>query len=283
LSRPTLERFVFGRERKPEEEFGVYQSVLVARSTDRNVLKVCQDGGVVTALLTFAIKNKIIDGAAVSGIDRYKPLYPVPIFATTPEQILQCAGTRYFYSPNLLALKRGIEQDRKHVAFVGSPCQIETVRRMQIIPLKNYVERLKLTIGLMCSKSFSYKGLVENYIKTKLGINPNNIGKINIKSKFILEMKSGETKKIPIKSVRQYARTNCSWCKDFSAELADISIGGTGLNGWSLVVVRTETAKKLFTDAMKSRSLEVGSIKEKKRSLDLLISLSENKRMRGKK
>lgn len=282
-SRDTLEKFVFGRERKPEEEFGIYRGVLVARSTDRNVLKVCQDGGVITTLLTFAMKNKIIDGAAVSGIDKHKPLYPVPIFATTPEQILQCAGTRYFYSPNLLALRRGIEQDRKHVAFVGSPCQIEAVRRIQIIPLKNYVERLKLTIGLMCSESFSYKGLVENYIRTKLGINPNDISKINIKSKFVLEMKSGEMKEIPLKSVQQYARTNCSACKDFSAELADISIGGIGLNGWSLVVIRTETAKKLFAGAVKTGSLEVESIKEKKRSLDLLINLSKNKRIRGKK
>jgi coenzyme F420 hydrogenase subunit beta len=278
-----LEKFVFRRQRKPEEEFGIYQSVLVARSTDRNVLKVCQDGGVVTTLLTFAMKNKIIDGAAVSGIDKHKPLYPVPILATTPEQILQCAGTRYFYSPNLLALRRGIEQDRKHIAFVGSPCQIEAVRRIQTIPSKNYVERLKLTVGLMCSESFSYTGLVENYIKTKLGINPNDISKINIKSKFVLEMKSGETKEIPLKTVQQYARTNCTTCKDFSAELADISVGGIGLNGWSLVVIRTETAKKLFADAVKTRWLEVESIKEKKRSLELLINLSKNKRTGSKK
>jgi coenzyme F420 hydrogenase subunit beta len=277
-----LEKFVFGRERKPEEEFGIYLNVLVARSTNRNVLKVCQDGGVVTALLTFALKNKMIEGAAVSGIDKHKPLYPIPIFATTPEQILQSAGTKYFYSPNLLALQKAIEQDRKKLAFVGTPCQIETIRRIQIIPLKDYIEKLKLTIGLMCSGSFSYEGLVENYIKGKLGINPSGISKINIKTKFILAMKSSETKEIPLKSVQQYARTNCSTCKDFSAELADISVGGLGLNGWSLVVIRTETAKKLFTDAAKTGLLEVKSIKEKKRSLDLLINLSKKQRMKRK-
>ncbi len=75
-SRDTLEKFVFGRERKPEEEFGIYRGVLVARSTDRNVLQVCQDGGVVTTLVTSAMKNKIIDGAAVSAINKHKPLYP---------------------------------------------------------------------------------------------------------------------------------------------------------------------------------------------------------------
>lgn len=279
-SRPTLEKFVFGRERKPEEEFGIYLNVLVARSTDKNVLKVCQDGGVVTTLLTFALKNKVIEGAAVSGIDKHKPLYPIPIFATTSEQILQSAGTKYFYSPNLPALQKGIKQDGRKLAFVGTPCQIEVIRRMQIIPLKDYSEKLKLSIGLMCSGSFSYEGLVENYIKGKLGINPSDISKTNIKTKFILTMKSGETKQIPLKSVKQYTRTNCSTCKDFSAELADISVGGLGLEGWSLVVIRTETANKLFSDAVKTGLLEAKSIEEEKHSLDLLIKLSRKQRVK---
>jgi len=274
-----LEKFVFGRERRPEEEFGIFLGVLVARSTDRNVLKVCQDGGVVTTLLTFALKNKMIEGAAVSGIDNHKPLYPIPIFATTPQQILQSAGTRYFYSPNLQALKKGMVQGRKKLAFVGTPCQIEAIRRIQIAPKKDYIDKLKLTIGLMCSKSFSYERLVENYIKGKLGINLSDISKMNIKRKLMLSMNSGETKEIPLESIQEYARPSCSTCKDFSAELADISVGGLGLNSWSMVVIRTKTAKKLFTEAFKTGLLEVKPIKERKRSLRLLINLSRRKRM----
>ena len=278
--RPTLEKFVFARERKLEEEFGIYQDVLVARSTDKNVLKVCQDGGVVTTLLTFALKKRMIEGAVVSGIDKYKPLYPTPIFATTLRQILQSAGTRYFYSPNLLALKKGIEQDRKVLAFVGTPCQIEAIRRIQTVLKKDYIDKLKLAVGLMCSESFSYEGLVEDYIKRKLGIDPRDITRINIKKKLVLSMKSCETKEIPLKSVQRYVRPSCGTCKDFSAELADLSVGGLGLNGWSLVVIRTETAKKLFTDAVKAGLLKVESIDERKRPLDLLINLSRDKRMR---
>jgi coenzyme F420 hydrogenase subunit beta len=275
-----LEKFVFGRERKPEEEFGIYRRVVVARSTDESILEVCQDGGVVTTLLTFALKNKRVDGVAVSGTDKDKPLYPAPTLATTPQQILQSAGTRYSYSPNLLAFKKGIEQNRKKLAFDGTPCQIEAIRKIQMIPLKNYVEKLKLTIGLMCSGSFSYKGLVENYIKGKLDINPSDISKINIKGKVLLEMKSGETKAIPLKKVQPYLRKSCSTCTDFSAELADISVGGLGLNGWSLVIIRTEIGEKLFTDAVKAELLEVRPVKEEKRSFDLLINLSKRRRIK---
>jgi coenzyme F420 hydrogenase subunit beta len=281
-SRRALEKLVFGRERNAEEEFGIYRRVIVARSTDERMLRLCQDGGVVTTLLTLALKDKKIDGVAVSGTDENKPLHPVPTLATTPQQILQSAGTKYFYSPNLLAFQKGVEQDRKKSALVGTPCQIEAIRRIQMIPLKNYVEKLKLTIGLMCSGSFSYEGLVENHIKGKLGINPSDISKINIKGNVLLTMNSGETETIPLKKARRYIRASCLTCTDFSAELADVSVGGLGLNGWSLVITRTETAEKLFTAAVNAGLLEVKPIEKEKRSLELLINLSRRQRSKHK-
>jgi coenzyme F420 hydrogenase subunit beta len=277
-SRRALEKLVFGRKRKAEEEFGIYQRVIVARSTDERILGLCQDGGVVTTLLTLAVKDKKIDGAAVSATDENKPLHPVPTLATTPQQILQSAGTKYFYSPNLLALQKGVEQDIKKLALVGTPCQIESIRRIQTIPLKKYVEKLRLTIGLMCSGAFSYEGLVENHIKRKLGINPSDITKINIKDNLLLTMNSGETETIPLKKMQRYIRASCLPCADFSAELADVSVGGLGLNGWSLVIIRTETAEKLFTAAVNAELLEVKPIEKEKRSLDLLIKLSRRQR-----
>jgi coenzyme F420 hydrogenase subunit beta len=276
-SRAVAERFVFGRERRAEEKFGVYHRVLVAKSTDPEVLKVCQDGGVATTLLTFALNNKIIEGAAVSSTTKQKPLQPLPAFATTTKQLLESAGTKYSYSPNLLALQEGIKQNKKSLAFVGTPCQVEALRRIQMIPIKNYTERLKLTIGLMCSECYSYEGLVEDYIGRKLQINPADVDKIQIKTKLILTMKSGNVKEYPLKDLHQCARNACKECTDFSAELADISLGGLGLNGWSLVVVRTETGKEFFEKAVTSGLLETKPIETERHSLELLIKLSTHK------
>lgn len=277
-SQSTLERFVFGRERKHDENFGVYRRVVVARSTDKNVLKVCQDGGVVTTLLTLALKNGEIDGAVVSGVKGNRPLYPKPIIATTPEQILQSSGTRYFYSPNLLALQKSREQDLKKLAFVGPPCQITAVRKIQMLHLEKYAEDLKLTIGLLCSGSFYYEEFIEKYLKTKLNLNPFSIKKINIKEKVLITMKSGETREIPLKNVQQLIRTPCHTCTDFSAELSDLSVGGLGLNGWSLVIIRTENGERFFENAVKAGMLRLDSIKRHKRSLNLLIKLSKKRK-----
>ncbi|MEA2089933.1 MAG: Coenzyme F420 hydrogenase/dehydrogenase, beta subunit C-terminal domain [Thermoproteota archaeon] len=280
-SHSALENFVYGRKRKPEEEFGVYQQIVVAKSTDKKILKASQDGGVVTTLLTFALKNKRVDGAAVSRAKKGKPLHPIPNMATTPLQILQSAGTKYFYSPNLLAFQKGIEQNRKKLAFVGTPCQIEAIRRIQMIPLKDYVEKLELAIGLMCSGSFHYEGLVEKYIKGKLHVNPSNISKINIKKKVLLTMKSGETKVASLEKVKPYIRRSCRTCTDFSAELADISVGGLGLRGWSIAIIRTKTGEKLFTDAVKAKLLKIKSIEEQKHARNLLVTLSKRQRKKN--
>lgn len=277
-SQSQLETFVFGRTRKPEEKFGVYQHIFVAKSTNPNILNAGQDGGVVTTLLTFALNNHLIDGAALSGTDLTRPLHPIPLLATTQEQILQSAGTRYSYSPNLLALHTGIEHNQKNLAFVGTPCQIEAIRKIQMIPLKPYTETLKLTIGLMCSTCFSYEGLVEHYIKENLGVNPADIRKINIKRNLLLTMQSGETKIIPLKEIQPYRRENCRACTDFSAELADISVGGLGLTDQSLVITRTDKGQNLFIDAVKANKLKVTPLQNQTQTHRLLASLSTKKR-----
>ena len=277
---PALEEFTFGRERHPKEEFGVYRRIVVARSNDEDVLRVCQDGGVVTTLLTSAFHNGMIDGAALSGTDEDKPFYPVPKLATTPGQVLECAGTRYSYSPNLLAFNEGVTQKRTSLAFVGTPCQIHALRRIQIVPLKKYAERLSFAIGLMCTESFSYEGLVEKHIQEELGIDQHDVRKMNIKAKILVTTRSGEVKVIPLKEAKQYTRKSCFPCTDFSAELADISTGGLGLSGWTLTIIRTEKGEEIFEEAEEAGLLKTKPAEEEKRALDLLIKLSRKKRKR---
>lgn len=278
FSQSDIEKSVFGRERKPEEDFGIYRRIVIAQASDRNILQVCQDGGVVTALLMFALENGLVDGAVVSGVDKDRPFYPVPKLATTPQEVLDCAGTRYSYSTNFLAFQEGIKQKKKSLAFVGTPCQIHALRKIEMIPLKKYSNPLRLTIGLMCTESFTYEGLMEKHIQKELGINPHDISKINIKGKVLVTTKSGETKTIPLADAKKYTRKGCPPCTDFSSELADISAGGLGLNGWTFTIIRTEKGEELFEKVEGEGLIRTKPVKEEKRALDLLIRLSQRKR-----
>ena len=271
------ENFVFGRERTVEEEFGVYRWLTVAQAGDEKIRSVCQDGGVVTALLTFALEKEIVDGAAVSGISWEKPLYPVPRLVTSSDEVLECAGTRYTYSPNIFALAEGIKQKKTSMAFVGTPCQIRALRKIQVAGLKKYAKPLRFLIGLMCSESFTYEGLMEKHIRKTLGLNLSDIRKINIKGKMMVTTKS-EEKTIPLKEIKQYARKSCKSCDDFSSELADISVGGLGLEGWTFVIIRTDKGEEIFERAEKSGMLKTKHVDENEFPFKLLLKLSRKKR-----
>jgi len=276
----ALEEFLFGRKSKTEEDFGVYQRLAIAQATDKNVFRVCQDGGVASALLIYAMKNGIIDGAAVCGVSEEKPLYSKSKLATTPKEVLECAGTRYFYSPNLLAFREGVKQNKRCIAFVGTPCQIHAIRRIQMVPLKKYVDKLAFTIGLMCTESFSYEGLLEKHIRGVLGINPLDIRKMNIKGKLIITLNNGENREIPLPEAKQYATTFCVLCSDFSAELADISVGGLGLSDWTFTIIRTKKGLEIFEGAEKAGALKTRPVEEEQKAFDLLVRLSKMKRKR---
>lgn len=274
---PEAEKLVFNRERKSNEEFGIYRRIAVARAKDSAVLKVCQDGGIVTALLKFALNRGVIDCAVESGVDPKKPFYPVPRVSASLEDILACAGSRYFYSNNILVLPQA-EKNFAEIGFVGLPCQVNAIRKMAMLRLKKHVAPVKIIIGLMCSECFTYEGLMENHISGKLGINPHDIQSMNIKGRLILTMKSGSIRPIPLAEVKRYSATKCACCDDFSSELADISTGGLGLNGWTFVIIRTQTGEELFSAAEKAGAIETRHPSEESSTLKLLCTLSRKKR-----
>ena len=145
FSEDKVENLVFGRSRSEREVFGVYRDIFAARATDESILKSCQDGGVVTALLYTGLDKGIIESAVVSGLSEDKPFYPVPKLISKKEEALESAGTRYTYSPNLLALKEGVEKKVSALAFVGTPCQIRALRKIQEAGLKKYVQKHGVT------------------------------------------------------------------------------------------------------------------------------------------
>jgi coenzyme F420 hydrogenase subunit beta len=270
------EEFVFGRRRREDEEFGIYRRLVLGQATDERVRAKAQDGGAVTSLLLHALQSGMIDGAAISGVAGDKPLCPVPTLATTPDEILEGAGTRYAYSPNLLAYAEGVTQGKKSLAFVGTPCQIHAVRRLQMQRLRKYSDPLCFTVGLMCTESFTYEGLYAQHFQ-RLGLDLADVVKVNIKGKVIVDLRSGEQRHVSLAEAKQFARRSCSWCSDFSAELADISAGGLGLSRWTFLVVRTERGVQVVDGAVEAGIIKIRKVAEEPAAQALLVKLSRRK------
>ena len=73
---------------------GTYKEAVSARSTDKKILDVSQDGGIVSALLCYALDEGIIEGAVVAGTPD-ADWRPIPTVVTTPEEVIAAAGTKY--------------------------------------------------------------------------------------------------------------------------------------------------------------------------------------------
>src|SRR5437764_7440678 len=60
---PEIDEFLFGRARHPEEMSGVFKDICLARAKDSELHEVGQDGGLVSAMLVYALEHDIIDAA----------------------------------------------------------------------------------------------------------------------------------------------------------------------------------------------------------------------------
>ena len=57
-------------------ELGKYKACVSARSTDKEILKHAQDGGIVTSLFGYALDAGIIDGAIVAATKDFAAKHP---------------------------------------------------------------------------------------------------------------------------------------------------------------------------------------------------------------
>jgi coenzyme F420 hydrogenase subunit beta len=282
INRDDVEKHVFSRAKTPDEPFGIHQKIYVAQSVNDAFLTHGQDGGVASTLLSSALDAGTIDAAIVSGLSPSAPWLPIPTIATNKDELLHSAGTRYTYSPNLLVLNDCIAKGFEKVAFVGTPCQILAFRRIQMVPLKKIAKMVVFTLGLFCSESFTYSGLMVDKIQNQLDVTLADLRKMNIKGKMVLILSNGAHVDIPLKEAKQYAEGKCSYCNDFSAELADISLGGVGLNKRTFMVVRTNIGEQIVDQAMKNDVLNMNPVEDYSKAYNLLHRLSKLKAKKAK-
>ncbi len=280
--------------------FGSYRRVVAARCTDPEVLERCEDGGVVTGLLAWARRNGVIDGAVVSTVDSQEPCAPRPRAVVEVEDIIKSASSWYTYCPNNLALKEAEDLGLEKVAFVGVPCQITPVRKIQLADpsyldngrkkekhierqrksLKGYGDRVKLNIGLLCSEVFTFDGLMRDVVEGEMKIPLTDIKKFNVKGKVLVYTHDGDVVEMNLKKSQEHARPECHHCADFSAELADISCGGVGAMDWTIVVLRSVLGEEIFDRATADGALEVRSMDEFETSMKVMMRLARKQRQR---
>lgn len=256
---------------------GVIKDLFLGRTTDEDIRKKAQDGGVVTALLNIALTERIVDGVVETKKDT--KTVPYGFIARNKEGLLQGAGSRYESSYVLEALNMLPIDSKEKLSVVGLPCQVAAVAKMKMHPhtCGIDVDRIKLVIGLFCGWSLSpdtfYKYLKENFDLSK-------IVKFDIPHhpahSFNVYTDSGKIE-IDLDDIQKYINSSCSYCADMTSEFADVSVGSgrAKYQGWNTVIVRTEIGAKVVDLAKKKGLLEVQPLPEE--NLNSLKRASLNK------
>ncbi len=274
-----------------KEPIGSYIAVRSLRTTNKEIADVCCDGGAVTGLLKFLLDRKKIDGAVLS---RKEGLWNnEPMIATTFEDLLECAGSSLAqsrsvrdlgdlttYAPIFSAI-RGINLlDLTKLAVVGTPCQILTIRKMQLLRIVPS-HMVRFTIGLFCFENFLMHNDGRKYLGSKIRANLDQVEKINLKDDFIARLKDGRIVHIDLDDLDPIVRSACLACTDFSNYAADISVGGLGsADGYTTLLVRNRAAQRLINQAIGQGYLEET---EQKGAQEKIERMAERKRNRGKR
>ncbi len=263
------------------DSYGTYAYGVYARSTDPDILARCQDGGMVSALIIQGLENGTLAGAILGDVEPDNNQIGRHKLARTKDDVIECAASRYTYSPNTLALQQAMRENVGPLAVVGVPCQVDGVRLQQHSSIRMemnnwYRDNVTLVLGLFCSESFTHESIEK--LGEILEVDHKRIDNINIKGKVVVRLDDGEIMHASLKKYRDFARPACLYCLDYGAEYADIGAGGIGLDGWTYTLIRTKRGHEAIEAAVAAGVIETRPLDDEPRGEFLMKKLSADKK-----
>ncbi len=274
-----LDNFLFGRERDFKKELlGITRACYQANATDPEIRSKGTSGGVVTALLVYALEKKLISAANVVVMDKKQPWKAVPVLATTREEIICSSQSKYVIVPvNAGLVDPEIKKLSGTVGCVGLACHVHGLRKLQFGYPDHFLgKKVGFIIGVACAtnrpmsvneyvmkKQFGLKCLDEiknlSYRKGKAAAAYGEIIKVDGE---VLQANKYYKYKYP----RHLAAGRCMLCWDWGAELADVSVsdffgpaapGSDVHSGASTLMVRTQSGEQLVNGAVEKGYIKV--------------------------
>ncbi len=282
FSKKELESAFFGKEAS-DRDLGMYRKILSARSTDKEILNSAQNGGTITSLLINTLSGNSSDSKYKGAIvTRRGPAWiPTPFFASKPKELLLTTGSIYSRLP-LSNQIRSLLREKHYLIFVGTGCQTTGVRRYQY----NFLSKIPpesahiFLIGVFCYENFPYpqfKAAIQEKSKTSI----NEIKKMDInKGKLVINTKDGTFLQYPIKEFNSIVPEACKLCTNFTAELADISVGSVGAKEtWNTLIIRSDEGVEVVERAEDSGIIETTT----KVSVETIRNIISRKRFLSEK
>jgi len=288
---------MFYRESKSENS--ARENILIGKfikcysgyAKNRQIRYNSSSGGVITALLAFALEKQIITGAIVVRQKEDDIFQGESFIARTKEEIIQSQKSKYVPIIMRDALKElSCIKDNDKIAVVGLPCQFSAIEKAGLSS-KSF-----LRFGLFCGHTPSLAGL-SLFLNKIARVKKKEISKIDFRGEgwpgyVSILKKDGKELKFPfqffwsIVGSRFFYPKKCLSCSDCLSETSDISFGDAWLKefkkdnlGQSLIVARTQRGLDLLLEAEKEGVIEISPIPPQKVIFSQITTLYVKKKL----
>lgn len=256
------------KNKLPDDPFvGKMKNCYLGKAIDEEIYDNSQSGGIVTALLTNALEEKIIQAAIVTSMEKGNPPQVKAQLAKSRKDLVKAQKSKYCVVP-LLEILREIDEERLDFGIVGLGCHMHGL--INILDKKPMLKKkLKFKIGLFCERNMTRTGIDFLIKQSKFDKKQSMLHFKDKKVKGypghvkIFDDKGNVSTKQP--SVRMaikdfFTPIRCRLCFDKLNIFSDISVGDPwGIKkadhktGESAIICRTTTGKKLLKQAVEKK------------------------------
>lgn len=245
-----LEAEIHGRSRNLDNQddwyFGVSQNMMAARK--KEPIEGAQWTGIVSTIAIEMLEKGIVEGVVCVQNTKEDRFQPMPIIATTREEILAAKVNKPTLSPNLSVLEQIEKSGMKRLLVIGVGCQIQALRTVE---KKLGLEKLYV-LGTPCVDNVSRAGL-QKFLDTT-SRSPETVVSYEFMQDFNVHFKheDGSEEKVPFfglntKELKDVFAPSCLSCFDYVNSLADLVVGYMGATfGWQWIVVRNDTGQEML-------------------------------------
>lgn len=255
---------------------GAYRSLFIAYAKDPALRRAGASGGILSSVLIYLLEKGKIKGAVVTRMSHAKPWLTEPWIATTREEILEAAQSKYI----LTSVNEILDQIARFdgpLAYVGLPGQVQSIRKLQAAG-DPAVKNISYIFGPFYGNTLHFSS-VKSFLRShgekdhtairslhfRHGEWPGHM-RVELSSGRVIELKKFHANYlIPFHIVR-----NSLFCTDFTNEFTDLSGGDAwapvyeerGL-GFSLVIGRSARGMELLREMEAEGWLDLSPLSEK--------------------
>lgn len=255
---PQLNEFIFGQHPK-NWLIGNYQKIFIGYWKDEAFRRNGASGGVLSGIQSYLLEKDLVDGAVTLRMRKDKPYLTESIIATSKEQILEGAQSKYTTAPlnDILSQLPGTHQS---LVYTGLPEEIAAIRKLQMMKHSS-VESINYVLGTFYGEAIGFSA-IKSFLRAHGVKDLSTIKTLQFRAGewpgyMRIELTNGK-----VISVRKFHAnylipshiTKFSLYQiDYMSELADIAVGDAWApsyesrgGGWSVIMARSQKGLELL-------------------------------------